>query len=130
MVAEGGWAVAKRSCSDEEKASALAALAASGGNVGPAKGRDTGRHGANDRTCPCRGGGQGRPHLGVGGNRPLLYGPVASGRCRSRVGQARGCSTTMGWERGAYYRCRREGGKVVRTYVGTGPAAELAASLD
>ena len=36
----------------------------------------------------------------------------------------------MGWERGYYYRVRREGRRVVREYVGTGRIAELAAQLD
>ena len=40
----------------------------------------------------------------------------------------------MGWEkrrgRHYYYRKRREGGRVISEYVGTGPAAELAAASD
>jgi hypothetical protein len=37
----------------------------------------------------------------------------------------------MGWDRGRYYtRSRKVSGRVVREYVGTGPAAELAARLD
>ena len=36
----------------------------------------------------------------------------------------------MGWERGYYYRVRKEGGRVVREYVGRGPQAELVARLD
>jgi hypothetical protein len=36
----------------------------------------------------------------------------------------------MAWERGYYYRVRREGRRVVREYVGTGRIAELAAQLD
>jgi hypothetical protein len=36
----------------------------------------------------------------------------------------------MGWERGYYYRACKVNGRVVRQYVGRGPAAELAAQLD
>jgi hypothetical protein len=37
----------------------------------------------------------------------------------------------MGWDRGRYYtRSRKVNGRVVREYVGTGRAAELAAQLD
>jgi hypothetical protein len=36
----------------------------------------------------------------------------------------------MAWERGYYYRSRKEGGRVVREYVGSGPLAELAAERD
>jgi hypothetical protein len=37
----------------------------------------------------------------------------------------------MGWERGRYYtRSRREGGRVVREYVGAGPAAALISQFD
>jgi hypothetical protein len=36
----------------------------------------------------------------------------------------------MAWERGYYYRVRKEGGRVVREYVGRGRPAELAARLD
>jgi cob(I)alamin adenosyltransferase len=36
----------------------------------------------------------------------------------------------MGWERGYYYRARKEGGRVVRQYVGKGTLAELAAETD
>jgi hypothetical protein len=36
----------------------------------------------------------------------------------------------MAWERGYYYRVRKEGGRVVREYLGTGEAAEQAALLD
>lgn len=36
----------------------------------------------------------------------------------------------MAWERGYYYRVRRENGRVVREYVGRGPVAELIARLD
>jgi hypothetical protein len=36
----------------------------------------------------------------------------------------------MVWERGYYYRVRKINGCVVREYVGTGAAAELAAQMD
>ena len=36
----------------------------------------------------------------------------------------------MAWERGYYYRVRRENGRVAREYVGRGPVAELSARLD
>src|SRR5262245_45941618 len=36
----------------------------------------------------------------------------------------------MAWERGYYYRVRKVGGRVVREYIGRGPAAELIAELD
>jgi len=36
----------------------------------------------------------------------------------------------MAWERGYYYRVRRENGRVVREYVGRGRVAELMAKLD
>jgi hypothetical protein len=37
----------------------------------------------------------------------------------------------MGWDRGRYYsRSRKESGRVVREYVGSGRVAELAAQLD
>lgn len=37
----------------------------------------------------------------------------------------------MGWERGRYYmRSRRVDGRVVRVYIGRGPAAEAAAGDD
>jgi hypothetical protein len=37
----------------------------------------------------------------------------------------------MGWDRGRYYtRSRKVNGRVVREYIGTGPAAELAARMD
>jgi hypothetical protein len=37
----------------------------------------------------------------------------------------------MGWERGRYYtRSRKVNGRVVREYVGTGPAAAAAAQMD
>ena len=36
----------------------------------------------------------------------------------------------MAWERGYYYRVRRENGRVVREYVGSGQLAELMAKLD
>jgi hypothetical protein len=36
----------------------------------------------------------------------------------------------MGWERGYFYRVRKESGRVVREYVGRGPVAILAAKLD
>ncbi len=36
----------------------------------------------------------------------------------------------MGWERGYYYRVRKEGGRVVREYIGTGRLADLAAQAD
>jgi hypothetical protein len=38
----------------------------------------------------------------------------------------------VGWERQGryYYRTRKAGGRVLREYVGAGPAAELAARLD
>jgi hypothetical protein len=36
----------------------------------------------------------------------------------------------MAWERGYYYRVRKDGGKVVRDYYGKGEVAELAAQMD
>jgi len=36
----------------------------------------------------------------------------------------------MAWERGYYYRVRRENGRVVRQYVGRGRPAEVMAKLD
>jgi hypothetical protein len=36
----------------------------------------------------------------------------------------------MAWERGYYYRVRRENGRVVREYMGRGRPAELMADLD
>ncbi len=36
----------------------------------------------------------------------------------------------MAWERGYYYRVWREGGHVVREYLGKGRAAQLASQLD
>ena len=36
----------------------------------------------------------------------------------------------MAWERGYYYRVRRENGHVVREYVGCGRVAEIMAELD
>jgi hypothetical protein len=36
----------------------------------------------------------------------------------------------MAWERGYYYRSHKEGGRVIREYVGRGRVAELAAQLD
>jgi hypothetical protein len=36
----------------------------------------------------------------------------------------------MAWERGYYYRVRRENGRVVREYVGNGRLGQLAAELD
>jgi hypothetical protein len=36
----------------------------------------------------------------------------------------------MAWERGYYYRVRRENGRVVREYVGRGRIAEMLAELD
>src|SRR5262245_45134306 len=36
----------------------------------------------------------------------------------------------MGWERGYYYRARKENGRVVREYVGSGYVAELSAQMD
>lgn len=36
----------------------------------------------------------------------------------------------MAWKNGYYYRNRRQGGKVVSEYIGTGAAAELLAQLD
>lgn len=36
----------------------------------------------------------------------------------------------MAWERGYYYRVRRENGRVVREYIGRGRFAELASELD
>jgi hypothetical protein len=36
----------------------------------------------------------------------------------------------MAWERGYYYRSWKVNGRVVREYVGRGPAAEMAAQLD
>ena len=37
----------------------------------------------------------------------------------------------MGWERGRYYtRSRRENGRVVREYIGSGPTAALIAEMD
>lgn len=45
-------------------------------------------------------------------------------------GKMQKCSTIMAWERGYYYRVRRENGRVVREYVGRGRVAELIAELD
>jgi len=36
----------------------------------------------------------------------------------------------MAWERGYYYRVRKEGGRVVREYFGKGEPAELMAQFD
>jgi hypothetical protein len=36
----------------------------------------------------------------------------------------------MAWERGYYYRVRKEGGRVVREYFGKGEPAELMARID
>jgi hypothetical protein len=37
----------------------------------------------------------------------------------------------MGWDKGRYYtRSRKVNGRVVREYVGTGPAGEMAARID
>jgi hypothetical protein len=38
----------------------------------------------------------------------------------------------MGWDKGGRYytRCRREGGHVVREYIGSGRAGEIVAQLD
>lgn len=36
----------------------------------------------------------------------------------------------MAWERGYYYRARKENGKVIREYYGKGEAAELASQMD
>ena len=47
-----------------------------------------------------------------------------------KAGQSQKCSTIMAWERGYYYRVRRENGRVVREYVGHGRLAELMAELD
>src|SRR5450631_4527732 len=46
------------------------------------------------------------------------------------AGQTQKRSTIMAWERGYYYRVRRENGRVVREYVGRGWVAELIAQLD
>jgi hypothetical protein len=43
---------------------------------------------------------------------------------RSEVAQS------MAWERGYYYRVRRENGRVVREYVGSGIAAAVIAEMD
>lgn len=47
-----------------------------------------------------------------------------------QAGQSQKCSTIMTWERGYYYRVRRQKGHVVREYVGRGRLTELAAELD
>jgi hypothetical protein len=36
----------------------------------------------------------------------------------------------MAWERGYYYRVRKEGGRVIREYFGKGKPAELMAQID
>src|SRR4051794_31133950 len=36
----------------------------------------------------------------------------------------------MAWERGYYYRVRKQGGRVIRQYFGKGKPAELMAQLD
>src|SRR5262245_41483034 len=46
------------------------------------------------------------------------------------AGQTRRRSTSMGWERGYYYRVRKVRGKVVREYVGGGLIGELSAQID
>jgi hypothetical protein len=45
-------------------------------------------------------------------------------------GKRQEVAQTVGWERGYYYRVRKENGRVVREYVGKGPVANLAAALD